>query len=77
MVQALVEKLEQIGPTEKEKVASVPQSEQLAKDARAALAKRKKSRAISLDHQIVRRERFKVSESRTVGEKEEGQKAPP
>ena len=47
MAQASEEKLEHTGPAEKERVASVPQR----KYARAALAKRKRNRAVCPDHQ--------------------------
>ena len=63
MAQASAEKLEHIGPEVKERVASVPQREQLG---RAAFAKRKRNRAVCPDHQIMRGERVAVSESRTL-----------
>ena len=47
-------------------MASAPQSKQLGKDSRAAFADRKK---ISPYYQIVRWERVKVSESRTLARK--------
>ena len=62
MVQALAEKLEHTGPAEKERVASAPQNERLA---RAVFAKNERNKAISLVRQIVRWERVKVIESRT------------
>ena len=43
MAQASVEKLEHTGPVQKERVASVPQSEQLARTSKPALPKEKKS----------------------------------
>ena len=52
-------------------MASVPQKEQLA---RAAFAKRKRNKAVCADHQIVRWESVKVSESRTLAS-EKGIKA--
>ena len=65
MAQALAEKLEHTGPAEKEKVASVPQREQLAY-ARAVFAKRKRNKTICLEQQIMRSERVKVSKNRTL-----------
>ena len=56
MAQASVEKLEHTGLAEKERVASVPQGEQLASTTEPPLPKRKIKRAISPDHQIMRRE---------------------
>ena len=53
--QALTEKLEHTGPTEKERMA--------------AFAKRKRIKAICPDHHIGRRERVKMSESRTLEKK--------
>ena len=47
MAQALVEKLEQTGPAEKERVASVPQREQLARTPEPLLPKRTRNRALS------------------------------
>ena len=56
MAQASAEKLEHTGPAEKERVASVPQRA-VGKYARAALAKRKRNRAVSPEYQIVSGER--------------------
>ena len=53
MAQASAEKLENIGPTEKERVASVPQRA-VGKDLGAALAKRKRNRAVCPEYQIMR-----------------------
>ena len=50
-------KFQHTGPAEKKRVATVPQSEQLAKTPEAAFAKIKENRVISRDHQIVRWER--------------------
>ena len=51
MAQASAEKLEHTGPAEKERVALVPQRERaVGKNARAALAKRKRSRAVSAEY---------------------------
>ena len=69
MAQALVEKLERTGPTEKERVASVPQREReraVGKYARAAFTNRKRNKANCPEYQIIRRERVKVSESRIL-----------
>ena len=57
IAQASVEKLEHTGPAKKERVAS---------DTGAALAKRKRNRAVCPEHQIMRGQRVKVSESRTL-----------
>ena len=54
MAQASAEKLEHTGPAEKERVASVPQREQLASTPEAALAKRKRNRAVCPEYQIMR-----------------------
>ena len=54
MAQASAEKLEHTGPTEKERVASVPQREQFGKNAGAAFAKRKRNRAVCPEYQIMR-----------------------
>ena len=69
MAQASAEKLEHTGPAEKERVASVPQREQLASTPEPLCQEEKKNRAVSSEHQIVRRERVKVSESRTLARK--------
>ena len=61
MAQASAEKLEHTGPAEKERVASVPQREQLASIPEPLLPK-----AVSPEYQIMRGERVKVSESRTL-----------
>ena len=66
MAQASAEELEHTGPAEKEKVASVPQRGAVGKNARAAFAKRKRNRAVCPEYQIMRRERIKVGESRTL-----------
>ena len=62
MAQASAEKLEHAGPAEKERVASVPQRA-VGKNAGAALAKRKRNRAVCPEYQIMRGERVKVGES--------------
>ena len=51
MAQASAEKLEHTGPAEKERVASVPQSEQLANTPEPPLPK-KKNRAVCPDHKV-------------------------
>ena len=61
MAQASADKLEHTEPAEKERVASVPQREQLASSPEPPLPKRKETK-----HQIMRRERVKVGESRTL-----------
>ena len=65
MVQASAEKLEHTGPAKMERVASVPQRA-VSKNAGAAMAKRKRNRAICLEYQIMRGERVKVGKSHTL-----------
>ena len=65
MAQASAEKLEQTGPAEKKKSGLSVTTRAVGKYARAALAKRKRNRAVSTEHQIVMR-RVKVSKSRTL-----------
>ena len=64
MAQASAEKPEHTGPARKERVASVPQREQLASTPEPPLPKEKSH---PFKHQIVRCERVNVSESRTLG----------
>ena len=71
MAQASAEKLEHTGPAEKERVASAPQRAD-GKNAGAALAKRKRNRAVSPKHQIMRGERVKVGESRALARQRAG-----
>ena len=66
MVQASLEKLEHTGPAEKERVASLPQREQLTKTPEPPLPKRKRNRAVCPKHQMMRKERVKVGENRTL-----------
>ena len=66
MAQASAKKLEHTGPDEKERVASVPQREQLASTPDPSLPKKKRNRVVCPEHQVVRCERVKVSESRTL-----------
>ena len=66
MAQASAEKLEHTGPAEKERVASVPQRELLARTPEPYYSKGKRNRAVSPKHQIVSWERIKVSENRTL-----------
>ena len=63
-----VKKLEYTGPADKERVASVPQREQMAATPEPLLPKGKRT-AVCPEHQIVRWERVKVSESRTLARK--------
>ena len=65
MAQASAEKLEQIGPAEKERVFSVPQREQLARTPEPPL---KKGKGTEPSVQSTRSwgERVKVGESRTL-----------
>ena len=60
-----MEKLGCTGPADKERVASVPQREQLAGTPEPLLQKGKRA-VVCPEHQIVRWERVKVSESRTL-----------
>ena len=66
MAQASAEKLEHTGPAKKERVASVPQREQLARTPEPPLPKRKRNSAACPEYQIMRRERAKVRKSRTL-----------
>ena len=63
MAQTSAEKLEQTGPAEKERVAT---ERAVGKNAGAALAKRKRNRAVCPEYQIMRGERVKVGESRIL-----------
>ena len=65
MAQASAEKLEHTGPAEKERVASVPQREQLARTPEPPLPKEKEQSRLSRvsDHEG---ERVKMGESRTL-----------
>ena len=65
MAQASAEKLEYTGPADKERVALVPQREQLAGTPEPLLRKGNRT-VVCPEHQIVRWERVKVSESRTL-----------
>ena len=65
MVQASAEKLEQTGPAEKERVASVPQREQFARMPEPPLPKGKGTEP-SVHSTRSWRERVKVGESRTL-----------
>ena len=66
MAQASAEKLEHTGSSEKKKVASVPQREQLASTPEPPLPKGKRNKPVCPQHQIVRWERVEVSESCTL-----------
>ena len=61
IAQASAEKLEHTGPAEKDRVAT---ERAVGKNAGAALSKRNK--AVCPKHQIIRRERVKMGESRTL-----------
>ena len=65
MAQASAEKLEQTGPAEKESGLSATERA-VGKNAGAALAKRKRNRSVCPENQIMRGERVKVGESRTL-----------
>ena len=66
MPQASAERLEHIGPAEKERVDLVSQREQLARTPEPPFAKRKRNRAVCPEYQIMRGERVKVGEWRTL-----------
>ena len=66
MAQASAEKLEHTGPAEKERVASVPQREQLARRPKPSLPKGTRNRAVCPKHQIMRGERVKMGEIRPL-----------
>ena len=61
-----MEKLEPTGPAKKERVASVSQRESSWQVPRAAYAIMKMNRAVCSKHQIVRWEKVKMNESRTL-----------
>ena len=74
MAQASAKNLEHTGPAEKKRLASVPQSEQLASTPGQALPKQKRTEP---SVQIARGKRVKVSESRIEAggsEREHGEK---
>ena len=71
MAQALAEKLEHTGSDESEKRGLSATKRAVGKYARAAVAKRKRNRAVSPEDLIVRGERIKVSESRTLARERE------
>ena len=66
MAQASAEKLEHTGPAEKEKSDLSATERAVGNYAGAALAKRKRNRAVCSKHQIMRGERVKMGESRTL-----------
>ena len=66
MAQALAEKLEHTGPAEKGKSGLGATERAVEKNAGAALAKRKRNRAVCPEYQIMRGERVKMGESRTL-----------
>ena len=68
MVQASAEKLEHTGPAENESGLSATERAD-GKNAEAALAKRKRNRAVCPEYQIMREKRVKVGESRTLARK--------
>ena len=59
MAQASAVKLKQTGPSKKDGLSATKFA--VGKDAKAVFAKRKKNRTICSFHQIVKRERIKVS----------------
>ena len=70
MAQASAEKLEHTGPAEKERVASVPESNWQVRQSRPCQKKKQKSRLSRVpDH---KGERVKVSESSTLAREKEG-----
>ena len=66
MAQTSAEKLELTGPAEKKKSGLSATERAVGKNAGAAFAKRKRNRAVCPKHQIMRGERVKVGESRTL-----------
>ena len=70
MVQALAKKLVHTGPAEKERVASVPQRQQLASTPEPPLPKGKRNRAVSSEYQIMTGERVKNGRELHLGESE-------
>ena len=71
MAQASAEKLEQTGPAEKERVASVPQREQLARTPEPPLPETKRNRAVSPEYQNMREVRLKMGENRPLARERE------
>ena len=65
MAQASAEKLEHTGHAEKESGLSATEKA-VGKYAEAAFAKRRRNRTVSPEYQIIREERVKVGESRTL-----------
>ena len=70
MAQASAEKLEHTGPAEKEKVASVPQREQLARTPEPPVPEGKGTEPSVQSTRSCGEERVKMGESRTLGESE-------
>ena len=68
MAQASAENLEHTGPAEKDS-GLIATKRVVGKYASAAFAKRKRNRAVCTKYQIVRWERVKVGESRTLAKK--------
>ena len=66
MAQASAKKLEHTGPAEKERVGLSATERADGKNAGTALAKRKRNRAVCPKHQIMKGEKVKVGESRTL-----------
>ena len=71
MAQTSSEKLKHTGPAKKERVATMPQREQLASTPEPLFPNEKEQSRLS-DHQIARCERVKVSESRILAREREG-----
>ena len=68
MAQASAEKLEHTGPAEKKSGLSA-RERAVGKYARAAIVKRKRNIAVCPEYQVVRWDRVKVGESRTLARK--------
>ena len=62
MTQASAEKLEHTGPAEKGESGLSATKKAVGRNARAALAKKKRNRAVSPEYQLMRGERVKVGE---------------
>ena len=68
MAQASAEKLEHTGPAEKERVASVPQRESSWQERQSRPCQKEKEQSLfsCSEYQIMRGERVKMGESRTL-----------
>ena len=69
MAQASAEKLEHTGPAEKKEWPQCQRERAVGKYARAAIVKRKRNIAVCPEYQVVKWDRVKVGESRTLARK--------